>query len=263
MIKYTELIMINKVKIINRYLSSEQLRNKFAKESKFGKLKKLYNYQELFPNPNDKQFWNGKIDISKNCDNFTQLRISSTYKFIPENTRTLLDLGIGYGYIEKYLLRQKRDIKVTGFDISPNALINLKKYKFNLSINRAETFPDNIGKFDVVLALEVFEHIFPSKIFTVLKKIKKVLKKKGCLIISVPLLFNDPDIKNVFPYDSNNHVRLYSKELIISELKLAGFKIVDSTELYAFPNLPKLRKFFNSFINKWKPNLIIIKAISK
>lgn len=257
--------MINSKLSINNYLKLEQLRNKLAKVEDLEILKKSYLEVRPYINPNTKKYWNNKINIFENTyDKITKLRINAVYKLIPKNAKSLLDIGIGYGHLEKLLEKRNDKIKITGFDISPRVIKDLKKkYNFKLFIANAESFPINIGKFDLVVALEVFEHIFPHQILKVLKRISKVLTKNGSVILSVPLLFNDPSIKNTFPYDSSNHVRLYSKELIILELKLAGYRIIETIEVYAYPNLDYLRNAVNLILKRWKPNILIIKAIKK
>ncbi len=111
--------------------------------------------------------------------------------------------------------------------------------------------------FDAIFALEILEHIPPSKIFNVLEDIKKFLKMNGILIVSVPANEGLEKMNS----NPSSHVRDYTKELISAELKLAGFDILDIKELYAFKNLYFFKKLIAKiFKKKWKPNNIIIKA---
>lgn len=266
MIKSKLKIMNNYKQRINDYLKQELLRNKLAKEKRLEDLKKTYYLpNKNLLNPNTNKFWDRKISESNKIpDEITKKRVNIVYKLIPKQTKSLLDIGIGYGYLETLLHENKLNINITGLDISEKAVENLRKnFEFKLLVRDLKNFPKELGKFDVVIAMEVFEHILPHKIFNILANIKKSLKSNGIFIITVPLLTNNPDIKMTFPYDSSNHVRLYSKELISSELEIAGFKIDETKEIYAFPNYKKIRNLINLIFKRWNPNILIIKASIK
>ena len=59
----------------------------------------------------------------------------------------------------------------------------------------------------------------------------------------------------------NGHVRDYTEFLVKAELKIAGFKILESEALYAFTNFYYFKKLLSKFLkNRWQQNNIIIKA---
>ena len=115
--------------------------------------------------------------------------------------------------------------------------------------------------FDVVVVLELMEHIPPSITFRVLKELKRVLKKDGLLVISIPL---NENLEEMIKRGENpsGHVRVYTPGLISAELKIAGFKIKEKVFLYAFKSMYYFKKFLQRTIlrKRWEPNNIIVIA---
>jgi hypothetical protein len=59
----------------------------------------------------------------------------------------------------------------------------------------------------------------------------------------------------------NGHVRNYTYSLIKAELEIAGFKIIESRELYAFKKFYKIKNLLaRVFKDRWKPNNVVIKT---
>lgn len=248
--------------IIKNPFEAERLRQRLAKEKKYKELIKTYTSAlPEIKDLNTGKFWDGKVADQKLSqeDGMTQDRIKAAYSFIPKNPQMLLDIGAGFGYIEE-LLSKEKSIKLYANDISQRAIDNLKKkYIGNFEVASIYTKTYKESFFDTILALEVLEHIPPSKILNVLKKIKRILKKNGLFILSIPtnegleLMTNNP----------NGHVRLYTKELITAELVISGFKVVDIKQFYAFSKLYTLKKILTKlFPKKWQPNDIVVLAKS-
>jgi SAM-dependent methyltransferase len=113
------------------------------------------------------------------------------------------------------------------------------------------------GFFDVVFMLEVLEHVPPSKTFFLLKNLKRFLKSDGILILSVPTNEGLDGMES----NPNGHVRMYTEDLIRTELKISGFEIIEIKTLYAFSNLYTFKKIIAKILkNHWEPNGIIVKA---
>ena len=89
---------------------------------------------------------------------------------------TVLDIGSGPGNLENFLKGRSND--VVGIDISSKSVSRAQKmfpkYKF-ISGDFLDLNIGLLGKFDYVIALEVMEHVSPSKTFGFLKKVKKVI----------------------------------------------------------------------------------------
>jgi len=85
----------------------------------------------------------------------------------------------------------------------------------------ADCMPFADNEFHYVILADVLEHIPDGFRINTLKEIRRVLKRKGKLIITVPaygFLYNAHD-------RFLHHFLRYSKKELLSELKQAGFKI--------------------------------------
>lgn len=214
---------------------------------------------------NRSNFWDRKLHEVQTLisqDGMTNERVSVAVSYVFPGSKKILDVGAGYGFLEEKLTKNCNDFEVFGFDISKDAVKNLKKRFYgNFIVGNIYKIPYNNIAFDVIFALEVFEHIPPSKIFSVLDKLKKILPRGKAIVVSVPL---NENLKNKHDNPSG-HVREYTKELIFSELQLAGFEITRYKELFAFNTFYRFKSFLQKSIlkNKWKPNDIVIQAIRK
>ena len=242
----------------------ENCRRILASIGDLGTLKKTYSSDSSeIKNLNTSSFWDKNLSEAtdlKHQDGMTQDRVGLAFRFLPKSARRVLDIGAGHGYVEE-LLSSNKNIEIFGNDISSVAVGNLKK-KFEGYFSRESVYnmkyPRN--SFDAIFALEVLEHIPPNKIFDVLKKIKNILRKNGSFIISIPANEGLERMKN----NPSGHLRMYTENLIKSELEIAGYKVVKMKMLYAFKNLYLIKKVLAYFTkNRWKPNDIVILAKSK
>ena len=107
-------------------------------------------------------------------------------KFKNKNIKILV-LGAGEGYLESILL--KKGFKdITSVDYFTNFKLKEKCKFIRLDLN-LENFAEIIKKqsrkeYDVILAVEVIEHLFSP--FNFLKNIKELLSNKGIAIITTP-----------------------------------------------------------------------------
>jgi len=98
----------------------------------------------------------------------------------------IIDIGCGHGSVSHELV--KRGFDVYGLEINDEALENLKTKGFKI-IKKDITLPLELNdKFDVVLLLDVLEHVFDP--FALLAEAQKITSKGGYIIISVPLYFD-------------------------------------------------------------------------
>lgn len=95
----------------------------------------------------------------------------------------ILDIGCGQGILSFYI---SKNWQLYGIDADEDRIRRAGKIKFKnakFSVADAENLSFNF-KFDVILALDIIEHLkHPEKC---LKKISKLLKKGGILIVSNP-----------------------------------------------------------------------------
>ncbi|MCL4354077.1 class I SAM-dependent methyltransferase [Patescibacteria group bacterium] len=240
---------------------AEKLRQVLATQKDFVKLKKTYNkaFKEIF-DINSRKFWNKKL--SNACflnrqDEMTKDRINEIFKLIPKETGKILDIGMGMGYIEE-LLNDREKTLLFGNDISKKSIENANKnFRGEFKLESWKNMIFSRSSFDVILLLEVLEHIPPSNTFLLLGKIRKYLKKDGFFILSVPI---NEGLENM-NHNPNGHLRIYTEDLIKAELQIAGFKTILIKRFYAFEKYYRFKKLLLSlFRNRWNPNVLVIMA---
>ena len=102
----------------------------------------------------------------------------------------ILDLGCGDGKLLYELSKLETKYNLLGIDLNQDAIklaaivTGLKNVFRKIDIN--ELGDEYSESFDIITAVEVFEHISETDIISVLNKIECLLKKNGKLIICVP-----------------------------------------------------------------------------
>jgi 2-polyprenyl-3-methyl-5-hydroxy-6-metoxy-1,4-benzoquinol methylase len=243
----------------------EDLRTELAIKKNYSAFKKTYSdkYPEIKAT-NSSRFWDAKFKTStkfKDLDPMTKDKINTIIKFLPVEGSRILDLGIGQGYLEQRLQEIGKNYKLYGIDISERAIIRLKK-KFKGKFNTGNVLKIKgyykKNYFDVIVAIELVEHISPGKILAFYKDISSLLKPHGVLILSTPL--NEGlryGIENL-----SSHVREYTEPTVKTELKISGFKVLKSRSFFAFKNLYSIKKVLTLLLpGRWRPNNIVIKAV--
>ncbi len=241
----------------------EKCRQILAQIGDFKTLKEMYGSSIVeIESSNTPSFWNKKLDkilYLKDQDGMTRERVRIAFGFVPKNTKRILDVGAGYGFVEEFLSTNE-NVEIFGNDISDKAIDNLKKrFKGNFRVESIYKMSYPKSFFDVALMLEILEHIPPSKTFNILGKVRKFLKRDGTVIISVPTNEGLDKMSN----NPNRHVRMYTTNLIKAELEISGFEVIQLKSIYAFKNFYKLKKILTIFLPKrWLPNDIIVLAKS-
>ena len=108
------------------------------------------------------------------------------YKNITKNSK-VLEVGCGDGRSIKDIIDITQNI--TAIDNDPKAVIdainNFKRYKtINISLANAKDLPFKDNTFDHVLCLTTFANFGDDK-YKILEEMKRVVRKKGTIIISV------------------------------------------------------------------------------
>ncbi|HUD44025.1 MAG TPA: class I SAM-dependent methyltransferase [Patescibacteria group bacterium] len=243
----------------------ENYRDLLAKNRNYDLLKKTYTKKiSEIKDLNTADFWDNrlfKIQSIDEQDGMAKDRIFTTLNFIPNRKLKILDIGAGYGFIEEIIQKRHIKVKLFGNDISGAAINNLKKrFRGTFKIESIYNMNYKNDYFDVVLLLEVLEHIPPSRTLKILSKINKLIKKDGYFILSVPMNEGLEYMKT----NKNGHVRVYTRDIIFSELKISGFEVINYKEFYAFNKFYFFKKMLSKLLlNRWKPNNIVIKAKKK
>ena len=148
----------------------------------------------------------------------------------------ILDIGCADGMFTKVILEKSKADKIVGIDVLENSINWARKHwkkekRMQFMVADAHKLPFKSRSFDVVVALEVLEHVFePVK---VLQEIKRVLKPKGYvvfLVLAETLLF-----KVVWYFWTKytesriwkeTHAHAYSSDFLVKLMKMMGYKIV-------------------------------------
>ena len=163
----------------------------------------------------------------------------------------ILDIGCGGGLISEPLARL--GAKVTGIDASEKnisiAQIHSKKNKLNINyINTSPEKLNNIEKYDIILNLEVVEHVDNVNLY--IKSCYKLLKKNGLMFTAtlnrsltsyLKAIIGAEYILRWLPIGTHDWNKFIKPEELESYLSQEKFLTVDIKGLN-----------FNPFLNKWK-----------
>lgn len=158
-----------------------------------------------------------------------------------QSCKYVLNIGSGYGFLEEEL--NKRDGKL--FQIEGNEIgkFRLDNYVGGIVHNidfLKEQVPEHLaGKYDLIMGLHILEHI--NKPVEYLRKLKALLKPKGCIIIEVPNL-NSFLCELSKEYEEwfylYEHVSYFTEKTLVDVFQRAGYKVtkVYSKEVYSIEN---------------------------
>lgn len=153
---------------------------------------------------------------------------------------TVCEVGCGAGGILSWLSQHCGDKTIfSGYEMSPHAFeICKKKARHNLNYFHGNLFEDTRAGFDVVMAIDVFEHVEDYLGFL------RSLRGKGTYkVFHIPLdlsvqtvLRSDPIIKK---RSSVGHIHYFTKETALAALEDTGYEIMDHfyTNYSELPNL--------------------------
>jgi|SRR3989344_3658183 len=154
-------------------------------------------------------------------------------RFIPhKNDSKILDFGCSSGEFVRYI--QNLNYNVSGCDVSIEAIEKgQQKGISNLSVVQNNHLDYSSESFDVVLALDVIEHLEEEG--PAIKEIHRVLKRGGLFIIFVPayqFLWGIED-------ETSHHYRRYSSRSLLKVIQnSANFVVVKKSYFNTFLFLP-------------------------
>ena len=195
---------------------------------------------------------NDMIDNANIYEKFDWLALNETHlkekivkvvELIPEDTKTIVDVGCGNGVITN-VLGQKYE--VIGVDRSEYALSMVKTKKVKAS---SENIPLPGHSFDMVFSSELLEHLEDGVFQNTIQEFERLTKKY--ILITVPnsenpdkLLIKCPSCQ--FIYNSPNHLRRFNADDFIK----------------LFPNYRLLKQFsFGKNVRYYNSHLLNIKKI--
>ena len=142
--------------------------------------------------------------------------------------KRICEIGCGAGEILNKLSEYYADDKeLTGYEISPQAFeICNKKTKKNLSFELSDLLEISNTYFDIVLSIDVFEHV--EDYFGFLRKLKEKAEYK---VFHIPLDLSVQSVLRSSPIinqrKSVGHIQYFTKETALETLKDTGYEIID------------------------------------
>jgi len=115
-------------------------------------------------------------------------RLEEIIKTIPDDVKTILDVGCGNGSFINFIKNKKIYNRLVGIDSSKEALKYVKTEKVNRNV---ATLPFKNNEFDLIICLEVLEHLSQQGFKDTIAEIQRVSKKY--ILITVP---NSENLKN-------------------------------------------------------------------
>ena len=105
---------------------------------------------------------------------------------MPDGIHTVLDAGLGDGYITDYILDKGKDVTAIGLYIETYGpdIDALKEKGLKLYESRIEKTPFEDGKFDAVVCSHILEHL--PNTGEALQEVRRVLKDDGYLLLFIP-----------------------------------------------------------------------------
>jgi len=139
--------------------------------------------------------------------------------------KIVLDIpcGVGWG-----TARLKKAQKIYGLDIAPEAISYAQKHfgrrNIEYQVGNMEKIPFSDNFFDVVICLEGFEHVDKDVGLKFIGEAKRVLKKDGLIIMTVPILTNGKHSGN--PYHSYEPPMEELQDLLRNNFEVIFFEVV-------------------------------------
>ena len=152
-------------------------------------------------------------------------------ELVPSGIYSVLDVGAGGGGFGRALKKALPNIKI--FAVEPNkAFASMCQgiYEKVFSTSFEELVVDEL--FDMVVMGDVLEHMYNP--WRALKKVKYLLKPKGVLLLSVPIVNHWSILKSLekgfFSYTpwgplSFTHIRFFTERSILELLEFSGFEV--------------------------------------
>lgn len=181
---------------------------------------------------------------------------------------SFLDIGCGDGVFEEFVKSEHPEVVCAGIDLSETAIATAKEKVSGVEfiardvLREGIPYPDN--SFDVVIALDVLEHVFNPEIL--LSEMKRVAKHH--VIIGVPNFSSFPSrVQMLFGRVPENnrpkkgHVYWFTRDILASLLTSHGLKISKFETNHQLAKVP----FFGTllkFLARIFPNLFALSFVA-
>lgn len=219
------------------------------------------------------KFWNldfENLKLSPYIEYFFNSHIAIINKWINLEGKRVLEVGVGQGILLSKLAIINKAIPY-GVDISRNACIISRKRFNKLGIKgfiiRGDAFclPFKSNSFDCVICLGLIEHFESQKSRElIIKELKRVTTKGGCVILSVPKKWSLYTPKKYLDKLFNKWKFGYEKEYTLKEFRKLGEKFFKNIEIYGVDIHPSLLRLLPSKGPiRWFDKNLLIPALEK
>ena len=193
-------------------------------------------------------YWNNPKSIDYNKITLNEIKIAqikyieNLSSYIPNNVKTILDVGCGIGGNTKFLINKGYNVEALSPDDYQKSILN-KTFNGKITFHHTkfEEYTSQ-NKYDLVLESESACYIKIDKGF---KKAREILNHEGYLLVSDYFVYFRDDTKN--PHLKSSH----DLNKYLSCAKKYGFKLIkeyDQTE-NTMPTLDYAKYFVERFIN--------------
>jgi len=143
------------------------------------------------------------------------------------NPNKICEVGCGAGEVLNQLSDHYSGKEFYGYEISSQAFeLCKKKSKTNLTFLLLDLLEENQEYFDIVMAIDIFEHV--EDYFGFLRKLRKKAEFK---IFHIPLDLSAQTVLRSSPIIKRRkligHIHYFTKETALETLKDTGYEIVD------------------------------------
>ncbi|MBU1179237.1 class I SAM-dependent methyltransferase [Patescibacteria group bacterium] len=207
------------------------------------KLKSFYN--KVYRKGEGKHYTKLVLDKKKITDEKIEILKEVSWK-----GKEVVDIGCGTGELA-YCIAARGAKKVIGIDYSREAInIAKKEYQLKDLFYECKDFNKISGKFDVIVMAGVLEHIDNPYLF--LKKAKRILNKKGFIIITCPNWSN-----------ARGYILLTLKELFGLRITLTDIHYFTPLEFEAWGKKLGMKLSWRTFEQDWGHGGKMIKDFEK
>jgi ubiquinone/menaquinone biosynthesis C-methylase UbiE len=193
--------------------------------------------------------------VFSETDDFTLERYRQFYSFFPNKSESVLDIGCNTGRGGEVLKKLNNQLIINGLDCVKSRLDQLDSQIYTHKIYGLSTeIPCDEYSFDVVVAGEFIEHLYPIDVDKTLTEIFRVLKIGGRLILTTP---NPEDIKKKMRGESvlgGAHVSQHFCHALKLKLQMLGYSNI---KIFGSGRVTRYLGYYFPIINLYGSYLLV------
>jgi 2-polyprenyl-3-methyl-5-hydroxy-6-metoxy-1,4-benzoquinol methylase len=173
--------------------------------------------------------------------------VRKIFDTLPTRPQRVFDLGCGNGSVSAEI--SKWGYEVMGIDGSLEGIAHARKTHPSIHFEHRSVYDDlasTYGQFDVVLSLEVIEHLYSPREF--LKTAEALLRPGGFLILSTPyhgylknlaIALADGFDRHFMALEEHGHIKFWSVQTLSTMLRDVPFQVRNIDRVGRVPALAK------------------------